>query len=116
MKKICSFVLMTSMIVGVIIAKNLSPLGMSTQKEDVGISKSENVLNQRLKAKGASADSLSVVVSGKSMALTFDNDEVQPWTIGDGFIQSGKQKQETVLLRFPFLINLIKRQKCRLNG
>ena len=30
MKKICSFVLMTSMIVGVIIAKNLSPLGMST--------------------------------------------------------------------------------------
>ena len=94
MKKICSFVLMTSMIVGVIIAKNLSPLGMSTQKEDVGISKSENVLNQRLKAKGASAGSLSVVVSGKSMALTFDNDEVQPWTIGDGFIQSGKQKQE----------------------
>ena len=36
----------------------------------------------------STADSLAVVVSDKSVPLTFTNDSVYPWTIGDGYLQN----------------------------
>ena len=41
----------------------------------------------------AGADSLSVVLKDNSEPITFTNDEDNPWTIEDGYIQNGNVKK-----------------------
>lgn len=45
--------------------------------------------SMKIESKESSADSLSVIVSEKSVPLTFTNDKMFPWTIGDGCLQNG---------------------------
>ena len=75
--------------VGAVIAKGLSPFGMPIQEEPVGSAKPEGVSSTQVESEGSPADSLSVIVSDKSIPLTFTNDRSYPWTIGDGCLQNG---------------------------
>jgi len=89
MKKTSSFILMATTIVGAVIAKGLSPFSMPIQEESVGSAKTESVSSMQVESEESSADSLSVIVSDKSIPLTFTNDKTFPWTIGDGCLQNG---------------------------
>ncbi len=89
MKKTSSFILMATTIVGAVIAKSLSPFSMPIQEKTVGSVKTESVSSMQAGSEESSADSLSVIVSDKSIPLTFTNDKTFPWTIGDGCLQNG---------------------------
>lgn len=89
MKKTSSFILMATTIVGAVIAKSLSPFSMPIQEESIGCAKAESMSSMQTDSEESSADSLSVIVSDKSIPLTFTNDKAFPWTIGDGCLQNG---------------------------
>lgn len=89
MKKTSSFILMATTIVGAVIAKSLSPFSMPVQEHSVGSAKTESVSSMQTDSEESSADSLSVIVSDKSVSLIFTNDKAFPWTIGDGCLQNG---------------------------
>lgn len=98
---------MATTIVGAVIAKSLSPLSMqingysvsSAQTDSVSLPvDSDSVSSLPVDSDSvpslpddsdSTADSLAVVVSDKSVPLTFTNDSVYPWTIGDGYLQNG---------------------------
>lgn len=94
MKKTSSFILMATTIVGAVIAKSLSPFSMPVQEHSVGSAKTESMSSMQTDSEEFSADSLSVIVSDKSVSLTFTNDKAFPWTIGDGFLKSGNVGNE----------------------
>lgn len=93
MKKTSSFILMATTIVGAVIAKNLSPLSMPIQEKSIGSARTESVSPMQIDAEdsseNSSVDSLSVIVSDKSVPLTFTNDKTFPWLIGDDYLLNG---------------------------
>lgn len=80
---------MATTIVGAVIAKSFSPFGMPIQEQPVGFTETENVSSMQADSAGSSVDSLSAIVSDKSIPLTFTNDEKYPWTVGEGYLQNG---------------------------
>lgn len=80
---------MATTIVGVVIAKSFSPFGMPIQEQPVGLTETENVSSMQADSAESSVDSLSAIVSDKSIPLTFTNDEKYPWTVGKGYLQNG---------------------------
>lgn len=109
MKKTCSFILMATTIVGAVIAKGLSPFSMPIQEEPVGSAKTESVPAMQVESEESSADSLSVMVSDKSIPLTFTNDETFPWAIGEGYLQNGNAGSPNSASTLSFSYNCDKR-------
>lgn len=109
MKKTCSFILMATTIVGAVIAKGLSPFSMPIQEEPVGNAKTESVPAMQVESEESSADSLSVMVSDKSIPLTFTNDETFPWAIGEGYLQNGNAGSPNSASTLSFSYNCDKR-------
>lgn len=105
MKKTSSFILMATTIVGAVIAKSLSPFSMPVQEHSVGSAKTESVSSMQTDSEESSADSLSVVLSDKSIPLTFTNDKAFPWTIGDGCLQNGNVGNTNSTSTFSFSYN-----------
>ena len=104
MKKTSSLVLMATTIVGAVIAKGISPLFTLTQKQPVSDARTECISTAHSVQKEKSAESLSAIVSEKSIPLTFKNDEVYPWTLGEGYIKSGNigKKNSTSTISFSY--------------
>lgn len=100
---------MATTIVGAVIAKDLSPFSMPIQKQLVDSVKTESVSLVQTDSEESSADSLSVIVSDKSVPLTFTNDKTFPWTIGDGCLQNGNVGKTNSASTFSFLYNCDKR-------
>ncbi len=98
---------MATMIVGAVIAKSLSPFSMPIQEKSVGSAKTESVSSMQTDSVESSADSLSVIVSDKSIPLTFTNDKTFPWTMGDGCLQNGNagNANSTSTLSFSYNCN-----------
>ena len=109
MKKTSSFILMATTIVGAVIAKNLSPLSMPIQEKSIGSARTESVSPMQMESEESSADSLSVIVSDKSIPLTFTNDKAFPWTIGDGCLQNGNVGNTNSASTLSFSYNCDKR-------
>ncbi len=98
---------MATMIVGAVIAKSLSPFSMPIQENPIGSAKTESVSSMQTDSVESSADSLSVIVSDKSIPLTFTNDKTFPWTMGDGCLQNGNvgNANSTSTLSFSYNCN-----------
>lgn len=100
---------MATTIVGAVIAKGLSPFSVPTQEEAVGSTKTESVPAMQVESEESSADSLSVMVSDKSIPLTFTNDETFPWAIGEGYLQNGNAGSPNSASTLSFSYNCDKR-------
>ena len=100
---------MATTIVGAVIAKGLSPFSMPIQEEPVGNAKTESVPAMQVESEESSADSLSVMVSDKSIPLTFTNDKKFPWTIGEGYLQNGNVGNTNSASTLSFSYNCDKR-------
>lgn len=100
---------MATTIVGAVIAKGLSPFSMPIQEEPVGSAKTESVPAMQVESEESSADSLSVMVSDKSIPLTFTNDETFPWAIGEGYLQNGNAGSPNSASTLSFSYNCDKR-------
>lgn len=107
MKKTCSFILMVATIVGAVIAKSISPLGTPAHQSPVGQVPADTIggtaSTDSVPAQPSTADSLSAIVSDKSLSLTFTNDSEHPWNIGsDGYLHNGNVGISNSSSRFGF--------------
>ncbi len=92
MKKAGSLILMATMAVIVIVANGSASFGTSLQKLTVRQLPTGSVQSEQSTSDQATADSLSAIVSDKSLSLVFTNDSVHPWNIGnsgDGYLHNG---------------------------